>query len=248
MQKHMVIANWKMYMNRSAINLFFEHVFADTEFSEHRTELIVCPTFCFLAYVGQCCLQKRISSIQLGAQDCSEFATGAHTGQVPAADLKDVGCTYAIIGHAEQRIYGKETDQTVLLKAKNLISVGIKPIICVGPSEKNIEVFEACAYVEHQLSFFINTIGLQNDLLFAYEPLYAIGSDSLPSVDNEQKVIDVMHNTLSKYNQQGICKIIYGGNVNEQSVQVLKKIPHLDGFLVGRASTDFQKLKNIIFY
>lgn len=222
---------------------------ADTELClQDKAQIIICPTFCFLPYVGQSCFQKSISSIQLGAQDCSQFATGAHTGQVPAADLKDVGCTYAIIGHTEQRIYGNETDQTILLKAQNLLSVGIKPIICIGSCEKNIDLPATCAYVENQLSFFINTIGQHSGLLFAYEPFYAIGSDMLPNIATEQKVIDAMHNTLTKYNQQSVCKIIYGGNVNEQSVKALKKIPNIDGFLIGRASTDFQKLKNIICY
>ncbi|RTL07432.1 triosephosphate isomerase [Candidatus Dependentiae bacterium] len=246
MQKHLYVANWKMYMSRSSIDLFFKHVFADTTFAQYNTELILCPTFCFLEYVGQFCFKKDFPSIQLGAQDCSQFATGAHTGQVPATDIKAVGCTYAIIGHTEQRIHNQETDQTVLLKAQNLVSVGIKPIIGVGICQKNSNVAQACKYVANQLSFFIENIEKHTGLLFAYEPFYAIGSDMLPDIANEQKVINVMYATLSQYNQQSMCKILYGGNVNQQSVQLLKKIPHLDGFLIGRGSTDFQNLKNII--
>lgn len=235
-------------MNRSLIDLFFRHFFAEIQTFKNGVDIVICPTYCFLEYVGQFCFQQAAPYLKLGAQDCSQFTDGAYTGQVPATDLKSVGCAYAIVGHAERRVLFCEDDAVILEKVKRLLAVNITPIICIGPLQCTDDTVDVCVYVKNQIAFFMDNVDVQSPLLFAYEPYLAIGSDAVLAVEAIAVVMDAIQEVIHNYSAQGRCSGLYGGNVNEESIKHLRTISSIDGFLIGRASIDFQKLKNIISY
>lgn len=245
---YLYVCNWKMFADASLIDSFLKAYAAELLSMDQNSTLVVCPAGCFLSYVnGQ---QKGITQnpLMLGAQDCSQFAIGAHTGEIAAQYLKQVGCLYGIIGHVERRKLFHETDEIILEKAKNLLSAGIIPIICIGPFEGNFNVLDVCTYVKKQVTFFMRNLDKNSNIVFAYEPHQAIGVSEIPSIHAIAEIIACIKTTAHTCNLEAKPLVIYGGGVDEHSIKTLKTIRGIDGFLIGRASIDFQKLKNIISY
>ena len=249
MMRYLYVCNWKMFMDCASINSFLEAYAVEKVALSKKGTVVVCPPFCFLDYVSE--QQKMLAqdnALKMGAQDCSQFLDGAYTGEISAYYLKEAGCQYCIIGHVERRRLFHENDQIVLAKTKNLLASGIAPIICVGPSEGNFPLLKLCDYVKQQVSFFIQQVGSFEKLFFAYEPYQAIGANKIPDVQEIAAVCAAIKNAANDVELLAKVQVLYGGSVDEHSVKILKIIQDIDGFLIGRASTDFQKLKNIISY
>jgi triosephosphate isomerase len=235
-------------MNHHLIDSFLKAYARETSGISECGEIVICPPFSLLDYVYT---QKRIGAInrlKLGAQDCSQFAYGAYTGEIAASYLKEAGCQYCIVGHAERRNLFYEDDAIVLTKIKNLLANGITPIICIGSTKGKLSMIDECIYNIKQIDFFMNNLDVNSNLIFAYEPHQTIGADTLPMIDSIKEIFSTIKTAICNFLFKKKPLIMYGGSVDENSIQILKKIDEIDGFLVGRASIDFQKLKNIISY
>jgi len=244
---HIFVANWKMRMH------FFDAVnYCTKNYQElvslaDQYPLILCPSFVALAPLSE--LLKN-SPIKLGAQDCSPFIEGSHTGEVSAQSLHEVGCSYCIVGHSERRAQFNETNESVAEKTLRLLKNQITPIICIGESKLDAINERTYSVLEAQLAPIF--IALQShhkekkNILFAYEPVWAIGTGVIPQ---QQYLIDIckwLHKTISQHLTHDSFQLLYGGSVDENNVSVLKKISSIDGFLIGGASTDFLQLQKII--
>jgi triosephosphate isomerase len=188
--------------------------------------------------------ESNLSVIDVGAQDVSTQPSGAYTGEVSAAMLKDLGCHYAIVGHSERRQYHGETDVLVADKARAALASGITPIVCVGETLTEREAGLTEEVVKRQLAAVIHANGhCISEIVVAYEPVWAIGTGKTASPQEAQAVHAVLRAQLKAATEHfaGI-KILYGGSMNAANAATLLLQPDIDGGLIGGASlkaTDF---------
>lgn len=202
-------------------------------------EVAVCVPAPYLGQVqAMRSAQARLAAIELGAQDVSARASGAYTGEVSAAMLKDFGCRFAIVGHSERRQYHGESDALVADKAKAALASGITPIVCVGETLAEREAGHTEEVVKRQLAAVIHTNGhCISEIVVAYEPVWAIGTGKTASPEEAQAVHAVLRAQLKAATDQfARVKILYGGSMNAANAAALLAQPDIDGGLIGGAS------------
>ncbi len=189
-----------------------------------------------------------LSALQVGAQDVSVHASGAYTGEVSAAMLKDLGCRYAIVGHSERRQYHGETDATVADKTRAALASGITPIVCVGETLAEREAGHTEEVVKRQLAAVIHTNGhCISEVVVAYEPVWAIGTGKTASPEEAQAVHAVLRAQLKAATDQSArVKILYGGSMNAANAALLLAQTDIDGGLIGGAALKSQDFLTII--
>jgi triosephosphate isomerase (TIM) len=214
----LVAGNWKMHGSRTSVAALL-----DSLVKENPRNCAVCPPYPYLAQVAE---RLRGSAIAWGAQNVSEHAQGAYTGEVSAAMLAEFGCRYVIVGHSERRqLYG-ETDQQVAAKFAAVKAAGMVPILCVGETLQEREAGRTEEVVARQLA------PVQfKDAVLAYEPVWAIGTGRNATPEQAQEV----HAFLRKKVPSGTA-IIYGGSVKPQNAAAIFAMPDVDGGLIGGAS------------
>jgi triosephosphate isomerase (TIM) len=243
----LVVANWKMAMTHSqALSWFENHKRELFNLAQSTaTTIIMCPSYTELEAIGQLI---QTTPIALGAQNCAVQERGSYTGDISVLSLKELGCSYCIIGHTEQRKYHHETDGAVADKTRLLIGHNIKPIICVG--EKSFERASGMTIqvLKEQLDKIIPLYkqAPAMPLCIAYEPVWAIGTNQIPTNDELYTITSWMRTYVQSYDAQITFILLYGGSVTDTTIQELKKVTTLDGFLLGKASLDFQVFKKIV--
>ena len=175
-------------------------------------------------------------NISIAAQNVSPFDSGSFTSQVSAEMLKDCGIDYCIIGHSESRNLLNETNEDIFDKYNQLSKNSIKPIICVGESMNVREDNQTSSFITDQLNFFSSK---DEDVIIAYEPIWAIGSGLIPAVSDINEVCELIKSLVTD------AKILYGGSVNEKNASHLMNNSNIDGLLVGGASLDPKEFANI---
>jgi triosephosphate isomerase len=221
----LVAGNWKMHGSRAANRALLDAILKGIPKagSQEATQCAICPPFPYLAEVAE---QLRGTAVGLGAQNVSEHAQGAYTGEVSAAMLKELGCKYAIVGHSERRqIYG-ETDAQVAAKFAAAHGAGLTPILCVGETLAEREAGRTEEVVARQLG----AVAFKEGVL-AYEPVWAIGTGKNATPDEAQAV----HAFLRKQVPQDTT-ILYGGSVKAQNAKAIFAMADVDGGLIGGAS------------
>jgi triosephosphate isomerase len=199
----------------------------------------VCVPF---PYLSQVQALLRSSRVEWGAQDVSEHAKGAYTGEVSAAMLKDFGCRYAIVGHSERRTIYREDDAIVIRKFQAAQAVGLIPILCVGENLDQRERGETDAFVSGQVSAVIDAVGIAAfaQAVVAYEPIWAIGTGKTASPEQAQAVHAVIRSLIADHDAiiADSLRILYGGSVKGSNAAELLGQKDIDGGLVGGASLD----------
>lgn len=242
-----IIANWKMYVSyKQAQQFFIAHQQALATLAKH-TQLVICPSSESLSTAAQ--LLKN-DGIFLGAQECSAFNPGPYTGQVSAQSLKELGCSYAIVGHSEQRRYLGYTDHLITQSALHLLAQAITPIICCGENAQDYELNHTAHILKQQLEPILKTIAAASpehkSIILAYEPVWAIGTQAIAPQDHVQQQINFIKQLAQTYLPAYTIAIVYGGSVSYTAMESLSGIAGLDGVMVGHESTDFQKLEKIV--
>jgi triosephosphate isomerase len=178
------------------------------------------------------------SALALGAQDVSAHESGAYTGEVSAAMLRDFAVRYVIVGHSERRQFHGETDTVVAHKAQRALAAGITPIVCVGESLAEREAGQTEAVVKRQLAAVIHTNGhCISEIVVAYEPVWAIGTGLTATPEQAQGVHAVLRAQLQAATAQADrVSILYGGSMNAANAASLLAQPDVDGGLIGGAS------------
>jgi triosephosphate isomerase len=178
------------------------------------------------------------SALDVGAQDVSAHESGAYTGDVSAAMLRDFAVRYAIVGHSERRQSHGETDTVVASKAQRALAEGITPIVCVGESLAEHEAGQTEAVVKRQLAAVIHTNGhCISEIVVAYEPVWAIGTGLTATPEQAQGVHAVLRAQLQAATAHADrVSILYGGSMNAANAAVLLAQPDVDGGLIGGAS------------
>jgi triosephosphate isomerase (TIM) len=217
-RSRLVAGNWKMHGSRASIAALL-----DALVKESPPNCAVCVPFAYLAQVAE---RLRGSTIAWGAQNVSEHAQGAYTGEVSAAMLKEFGCRYALAGHSERRqLYG-ETDAQVAAKFAAARSAGITPILCVGETLQEREAGRTEEVVGRQLG----AVKFESGVL-AYEPVWAIGTGRNATPEQVQAVHAFLRKRVGPD-----TPILYGGSVKPQNAPAIFAMPDVDGGLIGGAS------------
>lgn len=194
-----------------------------------RCDFLICPPFVHLGVVRQA-LDHKNASIWLGAQDCSERDNGAFTGDISAAMLADCGVRAVILGHSERRQFHKEPDSLIAAKAAKAHAAGLMTIICVGELEAERETGRHFDVVGNQLKDSLPDGVNPENMVIAYEPVWAIGTGKTATPDD----VAAMHRFI--HEKVGSCRILYGGSVKPDNAAALFKTDHVDGALIGGAS------------
>ena len=236
MRQPLVAGNWKMNGSLASIKTLVEGVKAGMD-SVKIAEMAMCPSF---VYIPQVAAMLKGSSISLGAQDVNDRESGAHTGEIAANMLTDVGCHYVIVGHSERRaIYG-ESDAFTARKFAAARKAGLVPILCVGETLEEREQDITEQVVARQLDAVIDLEGVAalGDAVIAYEPVWAIGTGKTASPDQAQEVHAFIRNKLAVLDgavAAGV-RILYGGSMNPANAAELLAMTDIDGGLIGGAS------------
>lgn len=230
-----IIGNWKMNgTSQGAAHLasgFLKRIQSATRPLPH---IILCPSFPYLIPVADL---LKDTAIDVGAQDGYSETEGAYTGSVSMAQLKDVGCKYVIIGHSERRQHQHESSALIKRKITTALKVGLHPILCIGENAEQRDKGHALSVISQQLMTDLPENLNSSLLLIAYEPLWAIGSGRIPTLEQIEEVMGLMKHELSARIAGGaIIPTLYGGSVKAQNASGILNLPHVDGLLVGGAS------------
>tara|TARA_Y100001935_G_scaffold238433_1_gene225058 strand:- start:123 stop:863 length:741 start_codon:yes stop_codon:yes gene_type:complete len=233
------IANWKMFGDLRALNSLDKVIKFLKSNKKNKLKIIYCPPNTLIrSFVKK--LKK--TKIEIGAQNCHHsYDYGAFTGQVNSIMLKNVGSKYIILGHSENRQLG-ETDNLINLKIKNAIKSGLKVIFCIGETLKQRKEKKTNQILKKQINKGLKSIKNKSQIMIAYEPVWSIGTGVIPKeAALTQTILFIKSRFKNKY-----PKILYGGSVNGNNIEKLKKIPNIDGFLIGGASQNSKKFIDII--
>ena len=224
-----VAGNWKMHGNRATNGVLLDGVLSGTR-GLQGVECAVCVPF---PYLGEIAGRLKGTPLAWGAQNVSEHAQGAYTGEVAAGMLKEFGCRYVIVGHSERRQVFRETDETVAAKFKAVQGQGMTPILCLGETLAERESGRTEEVVARQLEAVFAVAGKDQfkDAVVAYEPVWAIGTGRNATPQQAQAVHAFLRGRLSEG-----TRILYGGSVKKDNAASLFGMPDVDGGLIGGAS------------
>lgn len=241
-----IAGNWKMFKNRAEAREFaeeFKKLYKDTD-----VQTAICAPFTDLetlveAFAG--------TDIKVGAQNVHFADEGAYTGEVSVAMLEDIGVDFCIVGHSERRQYFAETDETVNLKLKKLLTGAIRPIMCVGESLDERDAGSAFDRVKSQLQMGLADIDAKDAarIVIAYEPIWAIGTGRTATPEQAEEMCAFIRNTLIElYDEDTADEMIiqYGGSVKPANATDIMNMDEIDGALVGGASLKAKDFMEII--
>lgn len=238
------VGNWKMHGDLAQLSEFM-HSLAEVHLNSD-CEIVICPPSPLFAEFNNLCAD---SVFILGGQDCHFVDKGAYTGDISPKLLSDFNCKYVIIGHSERRMYHHEHDEIVAKKVKAAVANDLVPILCVGETFNERESQQYRRVIAEQISKGLALLSGGEELVIAYEPVWAIGTGKIPSALDVAEVCDIITETIELIGfgsvQEGI-RVLYGGSVNDENVFELNQVDLLSGYLIGSASLDPSKFTNII--
>lgn len=233
MRQKIAAGNWKM--NGLEADLAQLDDLAKT-YPEPSCEIVICPPATLLHRARERCDGGPIA---MGGQDCHPDATGAHTGDLSASMLRDAGAQYVILGHSERRQNHAEQNELVRAKARAAIEADLTAIVCLGESLVQREAANTLDIIAGQMSGSIPDAVTGENLVVAYEPIWAIGTGKVPSMDQIAEVHSFIRARLERRFGEGVgrsVRLLYGGSVKAENAPDIFAVPHVDGALVGGAS------------
>ncbi|MBP5228366.1 MAG: triose-phosphate isomerase [Kiritimatiellae bacterium] len=246
MRRKIVAGNWKMNKTASEAAELINGI-KQAAAGIDAVDIVVCPPFTDLKDAAAACAG---SNVALGAQNIHWAESGAFTGEISAAMLKDLGVAYVIIGHSERRQYFGETDTTVNQRTKAALAAGLTPIVCVGETLEERDSGKMKDVIVRQVKE--GLAGLGDDLakiVIAYEPVWAIGTGRTATPAQAQEVHALIRLTLAELSSGAIANTIriqYGGSMKPANAKELMDQPDIDGGLIGGAALKADSFADII--
>jgi triosephosphate isomerase len=241
------IANWKMHFHYKDVQKFLSTNRERLHLLAARPNIVfgIAPTL-----IGLPLFERELfgSKILLVGQNCSQYSEGAYTGEVSSVSLQEVGCTFCLVGHSERRLLYGETIPIIMEKIKRITECNMNPIICIGESLQERKQGLLDAVLTDQLGKIVAMMLARNkrQLFVAYEPQWAIGSGSIPTVAELEHAAMIIRKIVFSQDRYLELKILYGGSVKPENIQTIRKIDLYSGFLIGSASLDMQMLEKIV--
>ena len=235
MRKLMVAGNWKLHGNQAMLRQWLADFDAFDE-SLNDLDVALCVPYVYVPILKA----AAADSIITGAQDVSAHDAGAHTGEVSAKMLQDVGTQLVLIGHSERRQDHGESDDLVRAKFQQALAQGLMPVVCVGESQQQRDQGEAFTVIERQLKAVIDLLNVDNaaQCFIAYEPIWAIGTGLTASAEQAQEVHQFIRSQLASKDvtMARQIRLLYGGSCKGSNAFELFSMPDVDGGLIGGAS------------
>ena len=237
-RKKIVAGNWKMNTNFNEALELLNFIQINSTTSPH-VEKILFPPFAFIKSIKDAL--SITNNIKIGAQNCSEFKFGAHKGEVSADMLKSISCDYVLIGHSERRRYFNETSEQFILKIEQALLADLKIIFCFGENLEHRKSNSHFKIVKTQLNEVLSRLPKDkiNQLVLAYEPVWAIGTGETASPVQAQEMHLYIRTVIAQMFSEELAQhisILYGGSCNSQNAKELFNCPDVDGGLIGGAS------------
>ena len=242
MPKKLAAGNWKM--NGLTASLSEIDALAAAH-SGATCDILICPPATLLAPMAA----RAGDKIAVGGQDCHAANSGAHTGDISAQMIADAGGSYCILGHSERRADHGETSEAVNAKAAAAQAAGLVAIVCVGETLDQREAGETLALITEQLAQSVPEGSSAQNLVVAYEPVWAIGTGKVPTLDQIGEVHDLMRAELDKRfgaDTASAIPLLYGGSVKPSNADEIFAVANVDGALVGGASLKAEDFGGII--
>ncbi|NVO55075.1 triose-phosphate isomerase [Rhodobacteraceae bacterium B1Z28] len=243
MRRRLAAGNWKMNGTGAALSeiesLALKH-------PSPSVDILICPPATLL---HRAAVAAESTGIAIGGQDCHGESFGAHTGDVSAEMLTDTGATAVILGHSERRVDHGEQNEDVRAKARTAMDAGLKAIICVGESLEQRDAANTLDIIGGQLSGSIPDQSTGENLIVAYEPIWAIGTGKVPTLEEIGEVHDFIRARLERRFGEGVgrsVRLLYGGSVKPSNATEIFGVSNVDGALVGGASLKAEDFSGII--
>lgn len=241
--KALVAGNWKMnglLANREEIKALNNLI----DQNGAKCDVLICPPYTLIDSLTN----LKAAHVAIGAQDCHINLSGAHTGDISASMIKELGCGYIIVGHSERRADHGEGNSCVKAKATTVQSEGLIAIICVGETESERNAGQALDVVTKQVKASIPDDSNINNTIIAYEPVWAIGTGRTPTADDVREIHCAVRDVLlNRFGDDGSqIKILYGGSVKASNALELMSVANVNGALVGGASLKADDFYGII--
>ncbi|MCD9197839.1 triose-phosphate isomerase [Aeromicrobium wangtongii] len=251
-RKPLMAGNWKSNLNHQEAVVLVQKLAWTLQDKKHdfeRAEVVVIPPFTDIRSVQTLVDGDRLM-IGYGAQDVSEHDGGAYTGEITAAMLAKLGCSYVVVGHSERREYHGETDAVVNVKATKALAAGISPIVCVGEGLDVRQAGEHVAYTLDQIDGSLAglTADQMADVVIAYEPVWAIGTGEVATPEDAQEVCAAIRGRVEQTWSSEVAaatRILYGGSVKAANIAAIMAKSDVDGALVGGASLQAEEFAGI---
>ena len=238
LRKTIIAGNWKMNILASEVKAYKDELMPIIPGYKSWCDAVVCTPFVLLPTA---ILVFNNTGVGVGAQNMSQFESGAYTGEVSASQLTDIGTEYVIIGHSERRQYYGETDESVNEKTLAALKTPILPIVCVGETLEQREEGITNDLVTKQVKIALSNVSAEQlkSVIIAYEPVWAIGTGKTATPEDAQEVCKVIRDMISSLYTQDAAdavSILYGGSMNDKNAVELLAQPDIDGGLIGGAS------------
>jgi len=246
-RKAIIAGNWKMNLVPSEVKSFAEEL--RTLMPKAKTcEVALMVPFTHISTMRRSLKDNRIS---VGAQDVSVYEKGAYTGEVSAEMLSDLNVHYVIVGHSECRQYHGDSDFVVGAKSAAVLEQGMSPVICIGETLEQRERGLTMEIISYQLSAALTFIpeGKERSVVFAYEPIWAIGTGKTATKEEAQEVCEGIRAIVREKRGARVARsvsILYGGSMNPKNAKELLSMPDIDGGLIGGASLKPKDFAQII--
>lgn len=249
MRRKIVVGNWKMNLNFQQAKELSLRLNTWTKIHKPEAEVFIAPTHLYLEQLNK---DLRNSLITVISQNVSAMPNGAYTGDVSAQQLLSIGTKISIVGHSERRAYHHEVNKYIGKKITHLYENGMSPILCVGEKLEERESHKQFDAVKEQLTIALerqSESNLLNDLIVAYEPVWAIGTGVNATPDQAQEMHEFIRKTIGEQHGLNVAHnttILYGGSVNAGNASDLFEQFDIDGALVGGASLNFDDFTTIV--
>jgi triosephosphate isomerase (TIM) len=231
----LIAGNWKMN-GLKASSAEFEAMLAGASDVAARADLLVCPPATLIAAFAE--KARGSDTLKVGAQDCHPKSSGAHTGDISAEMLADAGASAIIVGHSERRADHCETDVLVRQKAEAVWRAGLIAIGCIGETQHQRDAGQTLDICRGQLNLSVPDGARADNLVVAYEPVWAIGTGLTPTAGDVEQIHGFIRDSLiGRFNAEGArIRILYGGSVKPSNARELMAVANVNGALVGGAS------------
>ena len=238
------VGNWKMFGHFGSIKIIYQiqHLYKKFRLSKKKNKIIFCVPNTLISYFSK---KLKSKSIIIGAQNCTHHENyGPFTGSVSASMLKNVGAKYIILGHSENRSSG-DSNYLIKKKIKLALNEKLNIIFCIGESKKDRK--KIFAVLKKQLKGSLPKKYDFNKIIFAYEPIWSIGTGKIPKANDLIKIFNFIKKNIKKtFKAKKNPIVLYGGSVNGKNIRIFSSVSQIDGFLIGGASQSSKKFIDII--
>ncbi|MCE3010652.1 MAG: triose-phosphate isomerase [Proteobacteria bacterium] len=228
-----IAANWKLHKTPQEAREFCDQLLTQIPKLKAKNQLMIFPSALCLEAVAE---KLKVTSVQFGLQNVHFEGQGAFTGENSATASLSVGAQVALVGHSERRALFHEKDEVLAKKVKFLQEQGLTPVFCIGETLAERESQRTIEVLEYQLREGLKLAFPQKSLVVAYEPVWAIGTGKVASLEQVEEAHQEVNRILKELGFNSATPILYGGSVKPDNASLLASIPHVHGFLIGGAS------------